>query len=220
MREQTHSSKKREIYKKYRGFEIPIKATTQSMNYIYYAKTDYYKYLASGVQAWELLIANSSGLVKNDTVTVIEIDNNGEFTGLASVGTVQFISSEGILTVSGQQNFYYITNINNFTMYTEYIAVMSQSGTSAPSVTELVNTTGVTWSWFRSDVGIYNVATGLVLDYSKVTTLISQPKDVSYIPCLYGIGSDDDFSVASVDSSGDGIDGVLNYVTVSIKIYS
>ena len=190
------------------------------MNYIYYAKTDYYKYLASGVQAWELLIPISSGLVKNDTVTVIEIDNNGEFTGLASVGTVQFISSEGILTLSGQQNFYYITNINNFTMFLEYRAIISQSGTSDPTVTELINTTGQTFTWAYDSTGTYKCSVSDTLSGYNceffIGTGINNPAFMNFAI----EGGDGDCNIQTWNKSGVLTDGLLFNTAISLRLYN
>ena len=190
------------------------------MNYNYYAKTDYYEYLASGVQAWELLIPISSNLKKNDTVTVIEKDNNGEFTGLASVGTVQFISSEGILTVSGQQNFYYITNINNFTMFLEYRAIISQSGTSDPTVTELINTTGQTFTWAYDDTGIYKCSVSDTLSGYNLEFFIGTGTANPNFFSFSTVGGDGDCNVNTWNNLGVPTDGILSNTAISLRLYN
>ena len=47
---------------------------------------------------------------------------------------------------------------NSVLGYASYIARFAQSGTSAPTTTELLNTTGLTINWIRHQIGSYRFA--------------------------------------------------------------
>lgn len=188
------------------------------MNYNYYAKTDYYEYLASGVQAWELLIPISSNLKKNDTVTVIELNNAGDETGLASVGTVQFISSEGILTVSGYQSFFYINQITNITMYKLFRATITQSGTSIPTATILENTTGLVPVFSRDDIGFYGIDNLGITNANKVVILFATTNDDSEQQLAVPLQNGHEVSIETLLSGAD-TDNVMTAAGIDIKIY-
>lgn len=62
--------------------------------------------------------------------------------------------------------------------YTSYQAAVSQSGTSAPTGTQLVNSTGTTFTWARTGVGIYTLtASAAVFTANKTLVLISSPNN-------------------------------------------
>ena len=55
--------------------------------------------------------------------------------------------------------------------YTEYVAIINQAGTAAPTATVLHNTTGETWTWARGSAGVYSATptTGGGYDATKTT---------------------------------------------------
>lgn len=189
------------------------------MNYNYYAKQDYYAYLSSGVGAWQLLLPISSGLKKGDTVTVLEVDNNSDLTGNVSVGTVVFISSEGILNVSGNQSYYYINSINNFTMYTIYRATISQSGTDDPVVTVLQNTTDGLYLWVYDETGVYGANNTGITDFTKVQMFISTPPNSDQVFLFNQAISGEDIGIATYGSGNIPTDGLLINAAVTVYVF-
>lgn len=190
------------------------------MEYNYYANEDYYEYLASGVKAWDLLLPNNIGLKKEDTVKVIEVDNNGEETGKAISGTIHFNGVDGIMTVSGNKDFYYITNLIPTNMFTEIIALISQGGASDPTSMVLKNTTGKTLNWSRDDIGNYGLDLGGGIDYDKMFVILGQgilePNFINYTTNSGGY----DFRIFTSDITGNLTDGLLDKNSMIIRFYS
>lgn len=190
------------------------------MIYNYYAKEDYYAYLSGGVQAWDLLLPNNVGLKKGDTVKVIETDNTGDETGRATSGTIVFNGVDGILTVNGNRDFYYINNLTTTNMYTLYRATLSQSGTNDPTAVVLENTTGYILDWSYSDIGYYYCNLSVVTDWSKVTMLIGSPASLGHNFTLSNAGGDYDININTGNSLGVNQDSLLVNCTVEIRFYS
>jgi hypothetical protein len=189
------------------------------MNYNYYAKQEYYAYLAGGVQAWDLLLPNNIDLKKGDTVKVIETYDNGDETGRATTGTIVFNGVDGIMTVNGNRDFYYINNLTTTNMFKLLRATVSQSDVDAPVLTILENTLGTTPTIIRDDVGLYSISTGLTITPSKCVCLIGsgyQPNDS--IELSTHIGSAD-FGINSYNPVGTLSDDVLLNTAIDIKIY-
>lgn len=60
--------------------------------------------------------------------------------------------------------------------YRSYQAIVSQSGTSAPSATAYVNQLGTTMAWGRTTAGVYTLTAGsAVLTPNKTVILLSNP---------------------------------------------
>lgn len=74
---------------------------------------------------------------------------------------------------------YLLVNDNGSTAVTPYLsyqAIINQSGTSAPSAIEYLNTLGATMTWGRTSAGIYTLTAGsAVLTASKTVILLSNP---------------------------------------------
>lgn len=147
------------------------------MTYNYFAKIEQYKYLSGGVKAWDLLLPNNIGLKKGDTVRVWEVTNEEDSTGRVTDGTIVFNGVDGIMTVNGNRDFYYINNLNSYTMYKIFKATINQSGTAIPTATILENTTGLTPTFSRDDVGVYGIDNLGITNPAKVIVLISSTND-------------------------------------------
>lgn len=189
------------------------------MNYNYYAKQDYYSYLSGGVQAWDLLLPNNIGLKKGDTVTVVETYDNGVETGKATTGTIRFNGVDGIQTVSGLRDFYYITNLITSNMFKLFRATLSQSGTGVPTATILENTTGLVPVFSRDDVGEYGIDNVGVVNASKVVVLI-QPTNGNVSKVFAGAllaGHEIFINTWGVSTAEE--DGWLDNTGIDIKIY-
>lgn len=189
------------------------------MNYNYEAKQNYYKYLASGVKGWDLLLPDNVGLKKGDTVTVIEVDSNGEETGRATIGTIRFSGHEGFLTVKGNQSYYYLTNITTANMYTLLRGTITQTGTDIPVITILENTTGLSPVLGRDDIGSYGITNIGIVDASKVVVLLSTSDDSNIIQLATAFEDSYDIHLQSFLGAGNPYDGLLTNAGIDIKIY-
>ena len=89
------------------------------MNYNYEAQQNYYQYLASGVTAWVLLLPDNIGLKKGDTVTVIEVDSNGEEALLMSSMEIEYYNYlvANSINWSKPKSLRYVDNIGKLHWY-------------------------------------------------------------------------------------------------------
>jgi len=105
--------------------------------------------------------------------------------------------------------------------YTVYTALITQTGTAAPVVTILQNTTGGTIAWTRNDPGRYTATiSGVTYTASKTAVIISSG------------GNNDRFLKSNVSSTtaidfyninaqnGNAADVIASTTTVEIRIYA
>lgn len=99
----------------------------------------------------------------------------------------------------------------------EYVALLTQSGTTAPIVTVLKNTIG-TITWTRSGTGVYLATTdGLLPPELTIQQICNQwTGTVNYISTQ---DDGDGIIVETVDDTGTPIDGNLYKTPVIIQVY-
>jgi hypothetical protein len=105
----------------------------------------------------------------------------------------------------------------------EYTAIVSQSGTSAPTATELINNTGRTFIWTRGSMGEYVViCSASILASGKTSLVIGQTNTGTSNIFITSINRSSAATVGvyTMDAIGVApVDDVLNETTVTIKIY-
>lgn len=189
------------------------------MVYTYISKTPQYKYLSNGVDAWILLLPNNVGLNKNDVVEVVEVDSSDVPTGRVSTGVIRFIESNGILTSVPDTSYFYIINVINLPMDLIYKANLTQSGTGDPSVIELVNTTGKTFTWTREDTGTYGCNIDGGVDGSRTFALIGGDQHFIDLVAISCVAGDFDININSGNAFGTPQDDILNSTSVFIQFF-
>ena len=103
--------------------------------------------------------------------------------------------------------------------YTVYTALITQSGTAAPTAVVLQNTTGGTITWTRVSVGSYKAAiSGVTFVENKTAILLGNTNVAMSIAALRKTTTDVTFDQA-INSSNANADGVSD-VTIEIRIYS
>lgn len=96
--------------------------------------------------------------------------------------------------------------------YLVYSALISQTGTDAPTYTELENTTGSTITITRNNVGLYKITfSDEILSQGK-TQLFIQQSDSSIIQIQRS-----DINEVTITTSNDGI---LYFTSLEIRIYN
>lgn len=103
-----------------------------------------------------------------------------------------------------------------------YVALVSQSGTSAPTATVLENTLGGTVVWGYTSVGAYTATLASAFTENKTTLYISQGQEVVADAKVVGIGraSANVISVVTgIATSGENQDAILSGATISITVY-
>jgi len=100
--------------------------------------------------------------------------------------------------------------------YLFFEALLTQTGTSAPTVTILHNTTGITFSAVYDDVGIYFLEPDTVPDPEKVAVNGATGSSAGFANMFW---RDDKLNVATRDGSNSPLNGVLSNSSVEIRIY-
>jgi hypothetical protein len=130
-----------------------------------------------------------------------------EATALGTGDRVPVLESSTVKYVDGAE----------LTPYLKYVALLSQSGTSAPTATVLENTLGGTVVWTRNDVGDYTGTLAGAFSPNKTAILIGNNSgqnaqvavfrnNTSTVSC---VSSSSDFSLA---------DDILSH-TIEIRVY-
>lgn len=78
------------------------------MTYTYNARVNYYSFLVGRPHAWELIFTKATGVVKGDTINVIEVDDLGVPTGNSMTGTVKYVTTEVVFTFNSYSTLLYI----------------------------------------------------------------------------------------------------------------
>lgn len=92
--------------------------------------------------------------------------------------TGDYLMGSKITTVGSQinptKNFTVQSVVDAGVGYTVYTAVISQTGTSAPTVNkELKNNTGATFTWSRFNPGVYRIqASAPIFDQANIKTIV------------------------------------------------
>lgn len=103
--------------------------------------------------------------------------------------------------------------------YKVYTALLSQTGTNAPTATVLENTLGGTVFWSREAAGFYNATLAGVFTLNKTTVLITQGNGQA-IYSGYGDASTNYVNLLGSSFSGMQIDNLLDRTTVEIRVYN
>ena len=107
--------------------------------------------------------------------------------------------------------------------YLEYVALLTQSGTSAPMATVLKNTLGGTIVWTRLDVGRYLATLLNAFTLNKTLVFIgSSNTSYQYMATEDGLGDgDDDLIYITTAGSIDNLqeDGTLLNTPIEIRVY-
>lgn len=100
-----------------------------------------------------------------------------------------------------------------------YKALLTQSGTSAPVATVLVNTLSGTPVWSYDYVGGYVLTLASEFQTGKTLMYIST-KNTGTQSCIIAEGDGlNTILVDTVDSTGTGINGVLSSTSITIEVY-
>ncbi len=105
----------------------------------------------------------------------------------------------------------------NFIGYTEYVALLTQSGTDAPTATVIKNDTGATVSWSRILTGIYTGAFSSAVLTENKTACIIQPGTSEHLSVSRSAATS--VTVTSQNTSFANTDGLMSVVLVIVRIY-
>ncbi len=97
-----------------------------------------------------------------------------------------------------------------------YVALISQSGTSAPTVTVLENSLGFTPTFGYTSAGLYDVASASGFTSNKTCVILQAGINSRAGATVAGVSS---ITLTSQNSSGTLTDGILNNNTLKIEVY-
>jgi len=110
------------------------------------------------------------------------------------------------------------TDPANVSGYLKYVAILTQSGTAAPTATVLENTLGGTVVWTREGVGFYvgTLVGAFVVDKTALYITSSRALTAGFFITR---GSADTIEIQSGDYDGTSQDSYLDATTVEIRVY-
>jgi hypothetical protein len=99
--------------------------------------------------------------------------------------------------------------------YLKYVALLTQSGTSAPTATVLENTLGGTIVWTRNDVGDYTGTLAGAFSPNKTGAFSGFTSGIVYI----FRNTSSEMRINATDSAGSFSDGILVDTPIEIRVY-
>lgn len=119
---------------------------------------------------------------------------------------------------NGDQSQFEMSNFQGLT-YKVYTALITQSGITDPTISELDNTVG-NIVWTRTAVGQYDgVLVGAFPTASKVYAMVQSFNIYSAHVSIYNPDSDT-IQISTVDNTYSPIDGVLLNASIEIRVYN
>lgn len=167
------------------------------------------------------VIVSGNDNVVGDGASNITITSSTGVTVLDGVSNVSISNSSG-LTVS-ESNVTYNNGIksNNNVSYKQYIALLSQTGTNAPTIIELVNTLGII-NTNRISAGVYELLSDNLFSLGKMYLYIANGNGSS-CSLLENTASSIYIDTRDITSNSPFIpsaDDKLNNTTIEIRVYN
>jgi hypothetical protein len=103
--------------------------------------------------------------------------------------------------------------------YKKYIALLSQSATSAPTAIVLDNTLGGTPSFSYTSTGNYLLTLGSAFDSNKTYVIIGN-SDVAQVICSAVNINNNDIQLRTFNLSGTYLNDIFNNTTIEIRVYN
>lgn len=128
-----------------------------------------------------------------------------EATALGTGDRVPVLESSTVKYVDGAE----------LTPYLKYVALLTQSGTSAPTATVLENTLGGTIVWTRNDVGDYTGTLAGAFSPNKTGAFSGFTSGIVYI----FRNTSSEMRINATDSAGSFSDGILVDTPIEIRVY-
>ena len=163
------------------------------------------------------VIVTGNDNIVGDGASNISITSSTGVTVLAGISNVSVTNSSGI-TIS-ESNISYnngIKSYNNIT-YKKYVALLKQTGTTAPVATIIENTLTDLITWTYNGVGNYTGT--LTSEFTQYKTLIfhnNTAQGFTYVNWQ----NEDEIDVETWDTTGASANGQLDYMTIEIRVYS
>ena len=103
--------------------------------------------------------------------------------------------------------------------YKKYVALLSQSASSAPTAIVLENTLGGTPSFSYTSTGNYLLTLGSAFDSNKTYVIIGD-SDVAQVICSAVNVSNNDVELRTFNLSGTYLNDIFNNTTIEIRVYN
>ena len=107
----------------------------------------------------------------------------------------------------------------NFLGYTEYVALLTQSGTDAPTAVDVKNDTGVTVSYAYILTGVYTMTFSSAVLTANKTVAILQKNLQGNTAFTIAVASTSLVNIYTTTGTGTAANGVMTATPVVIRIY-
>jgi hypothetical protein len=162
------------------------------------------------------IVKGRGNVVSGDNVMVIGNSNvvNGSNTSVQ--GDSNIVAADGVQVLANDTT----TSETTTLPYTEYVAILTQSGTDAPEATVLYNNTGLDITYSYLSVGAYVVELNDVSLLSGDVYVTLDNGFVSSICYLDKLTGDDTIEIRTKDETFTLTNGLLINATLTIRIYN
>jgi len=170
------------------------------------------------------LVSSGDGVIVSGDSNVVgigaknvSITSSTGVTVLGGISNVSITNSSGITVTESNVTYQNgIKTLNNVT-YKKYIALLKQTGTSAPVATVIENTLSDSIIWTYNGVGIYTGT--LTNEFTQYKTTIyhnNTAQGFTYVNWQ----NEDEIDVETWNATGTRVNGQLDYMTIEIRVYS
>lgn len=152
-----------------------------------------------------------------DDIKVVTPDAN-EITLFNTSGSLAFKDESGdVYTLTKQEDLDAIAA----TEPKVYVALLTQTGTSAPVATVLKNTLGGVPVWSYEGIGIFQITLADTFTLNKTTVFITNRSDdgITVANIFVGNISDDDYITINTSDGVDGLNSYLYNTPIKIEVY-
>jgi hypothetical protein len=195
--------------------EYPVFSNTQRASSLFIQEV---QLDANIIDSDSAIVKGRGNVVSGDNVMVIGNGNvvNGSNTSVQ--GDSNIVAADGVQVLANDTT---ASDETTTLPYTEYVAILTQSGTNAPEATVLYNNLGVDVSYTRVIAGTYTITlSDSIATFDKTFIDITRPTyDIDY-SCIVLWLTTSTFELTTYDVSALS-DGVLNNDTyITIRIYN
>lgn len=193
------------------GYRLDVNGTTRLQSTVTLSTTP-----TTSAGTYDILTRNpSTGNVEKVASTAFATTASPTFTGTPTAPT----ATAGTNTTQIATTAFVQTATSAVRPYLVYTALISQSGTSAPTEIVLENTLGATATWSRSAAGTYQASfSSAVLTANKTAVFVTK-QITGFTDVVVSANSNNTASIDVVVSNGTLRDSELNKASLEIRVY-
>jgi len=153
----------------------------------------------------------------------ITISGSLTITGSVAINGLSTSSQSNVLTINtaSGQLFYTASSALTSTPYKKYVALLNQTGTSAPIATVLENTLGGAITFTRINAGNYEISSSALFTSGKTFIMLSNPNAATATSVYNNLNSIyfDTKDITSLTPFIPNSDDLLDNTAIEIRVY-